>query len=149
MLNSIKSGDLEGILGGVLGILESIGLFGKGSSTSAGGNSGGGFGAILGGIAGIFGGFKADGGPVKSGITYMVGERGPELFTPPSNGRIVPNHEMNGGKVQVLVSANEYFDARVDERAAGVAEPISQVSTVQGVQQYNASAQRRNRQRLR
>lgn len=149
LLNSIKGGDLEGILSGIFGVLESIGLFGKGGSTSAGGSSGGGFGAILGGIAGIFGGFKADGGPVKSGITYMVGERGPELFTPPSSGRIVPNHEMNGGKVQVLVSANEYFDARVDERAAGVAEPISQVSTVQGVQQYNASAQKRNRQRLR
>lgn len=149
LLNSIKSGDLEGILGGVLGILESIGLFGKGGSTSAGGSSGGGFGAILGGIAGIFGGFKADGGPVKSGVTYMVGERGPELFTPPSNGKIIPNHQMGGGMVKVHVEPSPYFDARVDERAAGVAEPISQVAAVQGVTKYNASAGKRNRQRLR
>lgn len=45
----------------------------------------------------LFGGGKADGGPVKGGTTYLVGERGPELFTPPSNGNIVPNHELGGG----------------------------------------------------
>ena len=45
----------------------------------------------------LFGGGKADGGPVKGGTTYLVGERGPELFTPASNGNIVPNHELGGG----------------------------------------------------
>lgn len=34
---------------------------------------------------------RAAGGPVSAGSTYMVGERGPELFTPGANGSITPN----------------------------------------------------------
>jgi hypothetical protein len=36
-----------------------------------------------------FGGFRELGGPVRSGKSYIVGERGPELFTPTSGGAIV------------------------------------------------------------
>jgi len=46
--------------------------------------------------AGAFGGARAAGGPVASGSTYMVGERGPELFVPRSSGTIVPNHALSG-----------------------------------------------------
>lgn len=38
--------------------------------------------------------FKADGGPVRSGRAYVVGERGPELFVPPVSGNIVPNEAL-------------------------------------------------------
>jgi len=38
----------------------------------------------------------ADGGPVRSGRSYIVGERGPELFTAGSSGTITPNHQMGG-----------------------------------------------------
>ena len=41
-----------------------------------------------GGIAGVLGGARATGGPVASGKPYMVGEKGPELFVPPSSGSI-------------------------------------------------------------
>lgn len=51
------------------------------------------FGSILG---SIFGGFRADGGPVAGGSAYIVGERGPELFMPSSSGSIVPNHMLSG-----------------------------------------------------
>lgn len=34
---------------------------------------------------------RAAGGPVLSGQTYLVGERGPELFTASQSGRIIPN----------------------------------------------------------
>lgn len=37
---------------------------------------------------------KAAGGPVASGSPYMVGERGPELFIPTGNGRIVPSGQL-------------------------------------------------------
>lgn len=37
-----------------------------------------------------FAGFRADGGPVTAGKTYMVGERGAEFFTPSSSGFITP-----------------------------------------------------------
>lgn len=39
---------------------------------------------------------RASGGPVGRGRAYMVGERGPELFIAPTDGRIVPNHELGG-----------------------------------------------------
>ena len=40
---------------------------------------------------------RAKGGPVSSGQTYMVGERGPELFVPGRSGSIVPNDKLGGG----------------------------------------------------
>ncbi len=40
-------------------------------------------------------GFRASGGPVKRGKTYVVGEDGPETFVPGASGSIVPN---GGGK---------------------------------------------------
>jgi tape measure domain-containing protein len=50
--------------------------------------------SLLGGIdiggTKIFGGGKAAGGPVSSNSTYMVGEKGPELFVPNSSGTIIP-----------------------------------------------------------
>lgn len=53
--------------------------------------------AITGGLKGFFGGGKAVGGPVSAGTTYLVGENGPELFTPSSAGSIIPNHNLNQG----------------------------------------------------
>lgn len=50
--------------------------------------------SLLGGIdiggTKIFGGGKAAGGPVSSNSSYMVGEKGPELFVPRTSGTIVP-----------------------------------------------------------
>jgi phage-related protein len=45
----------------------------------------------------IFGGGRAMGGPVTSGTSYIVGEQGPELFTPSRSGTIIPNHALGGG----------------------------------------------------
>ncbi len=43
-----------------------------------------------------FGGGRASGGPVSVGKTYLVGEKGPELFSPGSNGTIIPNKALGG-----------------------------------------------------
>lgn len=45
----------------------------------------------------IFGGPRANGGPVAAGKAYMVGERGPELFVPNAGGSIVPNERLSAG----------------------------------------------------
>ena len=55
--------------------------------------------AIGGAIDTVFGGGRANGGPVSGGTSYLVGERGPEIFTPRSNGSIIPNNAMGGGTV--------------------------------------------------
>jgi uncharacterized membrane-anchored protein YhcB (DUF1043 family) len=40
-------------------------------------------------------GYKAIGGSVSAGSPYIVGERGPEMFVPNSNGAIIPNDRLS------------------------------------------------------
>ena len=56
-------------------------------------------------VGAIMGGSKSNGGAVQGGRTYLVGERGPELFTAPSNGKIHPNESL-GEKVVVNQTIN-------------------------------------------
>jgi len=42
-------------------------------------------------------GARANGGPVNAGGTYLVGENGPELFSPRYSGNITSNEDMNAG----------------------------------------------------
>jgi len=49
--------------------------------------------------------FKAEGGPVKAGGSYIVGERGPEMFSPGVSGTITPNHAL-GGSTTVVVNVD-------------------------------------------
>lgn len=48
-------------------------------------------------LSGALDGFAAEGGPVKGGGSYVVGEEGPEIFVPNSSGKIIPNDELGGG----------------------------------------------------
>lgn len=71
--------------------------------------------AASGWIGSFIDGFRADGGPVSAGKTYMVGERGPELFSPATSGFITPNHALSGGGGAgggVTVVQNISIDAR-------------------------------------
>jgi len=45
---------------------------------------------------------RAAGGSVMSGTSYLVGERGPEMFVPNQSGQIIPNNQLGAGKTQVL-----------------------------------------------
>ncbi len=47
-------------------------------------------------------GKRATGGFVGGGQSYMVGERGPEMFTPQRSGYIIPNNKMSGGMTVVV-----------------------------------------------
>lgn len=55
-------------------------------------------------ISGAFGGFRASGGSVTAGKSYVVGERGAEMFVPSSNGTIVPNGAMGGSNINITVN---------------------------------------------
>ena len=48
---------------------------------------------------------RANGGPVKGGNDYIVGERGPELFSPGVSGMITPNHAL-GGSTNIVVNVD-------------------------------------------
>lgn len=50
---------------------------------------------------------RALGGPVTAGRTYLVGERGPELYTADRSGRIIPNDKMGrGGDIYMTGTVN-------------------------------------------
>jgi lambda family phage tail tape measure protein len=54
---------------------------------------------------------RANGGPVDAGMPYMVGERGPEVIVPRSNGTVIPNNQLGsamGGQTNVT---NNYINA--------------------------------------
>ena len=58
----------------------------------------------------VFGGGRAMGGPVNAGTSYVVGERGPELFVPNTAGTIVPNGGSGRGNT-INVTVNGAIDA--------------------------------------
>tara|TARA_B100000519_G_scaffold187405_1_gene184134 strand:+ start:11 stop:2176 length:2166 start_codon:yes stop_codon:yes gene_type:complete len=65
---------------------------------------------------------KAEGGSVKGGRSYLVGERGPEMFTPGVSGMITPNHALGGGTnvvVNVDASGSSVEGDEEDGRALG------------------------------
>ena len=56
---------------------------------------------------------RAMGGSVSAGSSYMVGERGPELFTPKHGGNIVPNNALGGGSTSVVVNVDASGNSNV------------------------------------
>lgn len=94
-------------------------------------------------------GARADGGPVRAGLPYLVGERGPEIVVPGSSGHVIPNHQlanMGGSSVQIVPSP--YFDVVVDQRAAAVAAPIGIAAATQGSSAATADVARSQRRRI-
>lgn len=50
------------------------------------------------------GGARASGGPVAADVPYLVGEQGPELFVPSSNGSIAPNSALGPARPQIVLN---------------------------------------------
>ena len=88
---------LSGVLNAVSRQLMNFALGGFGGSKKGSGSG------ILGAVADIF---RANGGPVAGGRSYIVGERGPEVFTPGVSGGITPNSALGGANVTVNVDAS-------------------------------------------
>ena len=86
----------------VLVVQQMVGSFGSGGGAGTG---------LAGLLGGIFSGARAHGGHVKHGETYLVGERGPEPFTPTSDGYITPA----GGGQGVNVEIHMHMQANGDE----------------------------------
>ena len=87
---------LSSVLNKMADAMLNMGLFGNvgGSLTKGGG--------LLG---TLFGGFLHAGGPAKGGSSYIVGEKGPELFTPGVSGMVTPNSAL-GGSNNIVVNVD-------------------------------------------
>ena len=79
-------------------------------------------------VTSIFG--KQSGGPVTGGKTYLVGERGPELFTAPGNGNIVPNGAMGGGGT---TNVNITYDIKAFDAQSATSAIAEQAPTIVGI----------------
>ena len=117
---------LSNVMNKLIDAAFNMALFGNPGGTLGGGGL---FGSLFGGLGSIFGGGGptmggggyfdpvtglgtagpnfglAEGGTARAGRTYMVGERGPELFTPGVTGTVTPNHAL-GGSTTVIVNVD-------------------------------------------
>jgi hypothetical protein len=106
-------------------------LFKSSGSTATGSN---GAASTLGGLFSKLVGFLphfATGGPISSNMLSVVGENGPELFSPGTSGNIIPNHQLSsigsaGGDIHFHPGA---IDARGATNAAQTAAMIHQAIT--------------------
>ncbi len=71
-------------------------------------------------------GERATGGPVEAGLPYLVGEQGPEIFTPPVSGNIIPNHEISqSSKSNITIAPTFNFSGTVArDDADSIAETV-------------------------
>jgi hypothetical protein len=106
---------LNNVLNKLIDAAFNMALFGNMQGTLGGGGL---FGSILGGLGSIFGGnnttnplppspihVAANGGRIPGGKPSLVGEKGPELFTPASSGFVTPNHAL-GGSTNIVVNVD-------------------------------------------
>lgn len=134
--NSLKSGDILGVVEGVLGILESIG------GLTGGFNIGGmQFGT---GASSRIPRFAGGTNFAPGGLSW-VGERGAELVNLPRGASVTPNHALKGlSGSQVQIVPSPYFDVVVDGRVMNAAPGIAAAGS-QGAQMAMA---RRGSRRL-
>lgn len=103
-------GAVKSVIDGLIAAVEA--LIGKlGSAVSAAGDVKNAVDDVTGFLNPVGGGgpniqdlFKAGGGAVRRGGSYIVGEQGPELFTPRTSGRIVPNHRLQPALAGAAIS---------------------------------------------
>ena len=84
------------------------------------------------------------GGPVTAGTQYMVGERGPELFTPNQSGNIASSGEGGNKSVTFNVVANDTtgFDELLQSRRGMIVGLINQSLNNNGHPNLNTVARR-------
>ncbi|MEL7486436.1 MAG: phage tail tape measure C-terminal domain-containing protein [Pseudomonadota bacterium] len=87
--------------------------------------------ALTGAIGGVFGasfgGGRAAGGFVAPGASFLVGERGPEVFTPSASGTVSPSAASGGVTVNIAlsgVSDAESFRRSETQIAASLARAV-------------------------
>jgi len=82
---------------------------------------------VFGGVAGA----RASGGSVDAGKSYLVGERGAEMFVPGRNGSMVSNKDMGGG-VTINVTGNTIDSGeRINQLASEIEKRLSRSMQLQ------------------
>ena len=80
---------------------------------------------------GTLGGRRAAGGPVSGGSSYLVGERGPEIFTPMASGNIIPNDRL-GGSTNINITVNAGMGANGKQLGEQIVTAIKRYERTSG-----------------
>jgi SLT domain-containing protein len=79
---------------------------------------------------------RALGGPVSEGRSYIVGEQGPEMFTPGAAGTITPNNQLATGTTNInfTIVANDTtgFDQLLTSRRGMIQQIVSDAMLEKG-----------------
>lgn len=73
---------------------------------------------IVSGVSSVIG-KRATGGNVSSGSNYLVGENGPEMFSPSGSGVITPNNRMGSGNQNITINLTGTFLSEDSARKVG------------------------------
>lgn len=109
---------IQGVISAFGNAVQAVKAFGQAISNSPLGKAAG---AVANLVGDVFGGARANGGPVAAGRAYLVGERGPELFTPRRSGTIIPNGA-GAGNVTINVTGTMLDPEGVARQVAQVLE---------------------------
>ena len=91
----------------------------------------GGIGKSIGGSIGNALGFRASGGAVSPSRSFIVGERGPELFTPSTYGSITSNNKLgSGGGINIVVYGDVSGTELIEKVKRGIMSEIKQNALV-------------------
>jgi hypothetical protein len=136
LANSIRGGGFLGILEGVINLglsLGKIGAFGSKIQTNLNTPPG-----------------RARGGPINSNSPYLVGERGPEIFSTKRGGYITANDNISGKRqaTEIKVIPSPFFETVVDERAKNVAAPLAMRGGLAGASLAESRLASRQRNRI-
>ena len=79
---------------------------------------------------------REKGGAVAQGASYLVGEKGPEMFTPSASGQITPNGQMGAVNVNFNIETNDAtgFDELLIDRRTTIVGIINQALNQRGQQ---------------
>lgn len=81
--------------------------------------------AVSAAVGGLFGGARAEGGPVRGGGAYLVGERGPEVFRPAGGGVIEP---VAPGGVSVTLNLTGVSERELLRSEAQIAQALARAT---------------------
>lgn len=114
-------GLIDGIKAKVNELLGYVTGIGGRIKSALGGNSAG-TGGLTTSDHGPISGARAMGGPVSKGNRYLVGEKGPEIFTANRTGTIIPNGEGGSGAPSVSIEMNNSWT--ISGGDDGIAEKV-------------------------
>lgn len=79
-----------------------------------------------GGQSKYYGGERELGGPVSAGKSYLVGEKGPELFSPSSSGNITPNNKLGGGGISITINGDVTGEDAMERLGEVIMQKVNQ-----------------------